>query len=89
MDCETLLRYLSDYIDGELDEALAEAAREHLATCHNCSVMLDTTQRTIRLYRDEARARIIPASRHQRLFNELSELLRRPSDEPSEPKDNP
>jgi len=44
MKCEDLLQYLSDYIDQELDEELTAEAQEHLATCHNCRVVLDTTQ---------------------------------------------
>ena len=70
MTCEELLQYLSDYIDNHLDEELTVAAREHLATCENCRVVLDTTQQTIFLFREQGR-RTIPAGRRQRLFNQL------------------
>jgi anti-sigma factor RsiW len=43
MNCSELMQYLSDYIDQELDEELTAEAQEHLATCHNCSVVLDST----------------------------------------------
>lgn len=78
MECETLLAYLSDYIDKNLDEELTAEAQEHLATCQNCRVVLDTTQQTIFLYRQQGR-RTIPAQRRQRLFNQLQEaFLKRP-----------
>jgi RNA polymerase sigma-70 factor, ECF subfamily len=70
MTCEQLVQYLSDYIDAELDEPLNAAAREHLATCRHCHIILDTTQNAIVLYRDRDR-RVIPASRRAHLFREI------------------
>ena len=70
MTCEELLQYLSDYIDRNLDEALTTAAQEHLATCENCRVVLDTTQQTIFLFREHGK-RAIPAQRRDALFSRL------------------
>ncbi len=72
--CEELLKYLSDYIDDELDEELTAEAQAHLATCRNCRVVLDTTQQTIFLFRQQG-ARRIPAARRQRLFSRLEEAF--------------
>ena len=74
MTCEELLQYLSDYIDQNLDEELTAAAREHLATCENCRVVLDTTQQTIFLFREQGQ-RTIPAGRRQRLFDQLQDAF--------------
>jgi adenosyl cobinamide kinase/adenosyl cobinamide phosphate guanylyltransferase len=70
MDCETLLTYLSDYIDQELDEELTEAAQEHLRTCRNCHVVLDSTQQMILLSRKHGKE-VIPMQRRRRLFERL------------------
>ena len=70
MECKDLVQYLSDYIDNNLDEALTQEAQEHLATCENCRVVLDTTQQTIFLYREQGK-RVIPAARRKRLFTQL------------------
>lgn len=70
MNCKQLLQYLSDYIDQNLDDALTAAARDHLATCQNCRVVLDTTQQTIFLFREQGK-RTIPAGNRQRLFAQL------------------
>jgi predicted anti-sigma-YlaC factor YlaD len=83
MDCETLVKYLSDYIDRQLSDELEAAAREHLMTCQNCQVMLDSTQRVIRLYHDAGREAAIPAVRRQRLYDELATLLARPPEAPA------
>jgi anti-sigma factor RsiW len=71
MDCETLLTYLSDYIDNQLDEDLTAEAEEHLATCHNCSVVLDSTQKAILLYRQQGK-REIPAERREKLYSQIA-----------------
>jgi anti-sigma factor RsiW len=70
MTCEELLQYLSDYIDRDLDEELTAAARAHLSTCQSCKVVLDTTQQTIALFREQG-GRTIPRVRRQRLYDEL------------------
>ncbi len=77
MQCEELITYLSDYIDSELDEALSEAAREHLATCENCSVVLNSTQKTIALYRENGRKQSLSAERHNRLYSEIATAFAR------------
>lgn len=70
MTCEQLVQYLSDYIDAELDGPLTAAAQEHLATCHHCHIVLDTTQNAIVLYRERDK-RVIPAARRSRLFHQI------------------
>ena len=74
MTCEDLLQYLSDYIDNNLDEGLTAVAEDHLATCHNCRVVLDSTQQTIFLFQEQGK-RTIPAQSRQRLFNQLQDAF--------------
>jgi len=70
MECEDFISYLSDYIDNDLNDELSAEAKEHLATCHNCSVVLDSTQKMILLYRDHGK-QVIPASRRQNLYDQI------------------
>lgn len=70
MNCAQLLQYLSDYIDQNLDDDLTTEAQAHLAGCHNCRVVLNSTQQTIFLYQEQEK-RTIPAQRRQRLFSQL------------------
>lgn len=74
MTCGELITYLSDYIDQDLSEELQAEAREHLATCQNCHVVLDTTQKMIFLCR-EAERQGIPAERRNALFERLQNAL--------------
>lgn len=70
MNCDELVQYLSEYIDRDLNEDLRAEAQEHLATCPNCRVVLDTTQQMIFLYRQTGR-QAIPAKRRRELFRRL------------------
>ena len=74
MECDDLILYLSDYIDNELTHDLSDEAQAHLATCHDCRVVLDTTNRTITLVQQQA-TRKIPAGRRKKLFAELQEAF--------------
>lgn len=78
MNCNELLQYLSDYIDQNLDEELTAEAQEHLATCQNCRVVLDTTQQTIFLFREQGQ-RTIPAASRRRLFSRLQDAFLNPA----------
>lgn len=70
--CEDLVQYLSEYLDHHLEDELAEAAREHLQTCRNCRVVLDSTERTILLYREQGAVQQLPADRQRALYDRLA-----------------
>jgi anti-sigma factor RsiW len=74
MTCDDLITYLSAYLDNELDTELASAAREHLATCERCQIVLNTTEGVIALGHRQ-QVRILPAARRERLFVRLQRAL--------------
>jgi anti-sigma factor (TIGR02949 family) len=77
MKCNELIQYLSDYIDQKLDTELSEEVRQHLATCENCCIALDTTQKTILLYKTAGHEEL-PIGQRSRLFERLeAELIKR------------
>jgi anti-sigma factor RsiW len=51
--CSEFLHELTDYLDGVIDAPTKSELEEHLAWCHNCYVVCDTTKKTIEIYRDE------------------------------------
>jgi anti-sigma factor RsiW len=50
--CSEFLKELTDYLDDALDTRTRAELEEHLAWCHNCYVICDTTKKTIEIYRD-------------------------------------
>ena len=51
MTCTDFLSQLTDYFDGQISPELLEEVRTHLAGCHHCEVVLNTTRQTIEVYR--------------------------------------
>ncbi len=51
MNCTDFLAKLTDYFDGQIDPALLVEVKEHLGICHHCEVVVDTTRKTIDVYR--------------------------------------
>jgi len=50
--CNDFLKELSDYLDGRITEELKVELDEHLHWCHECHVVMNTTKKTIEIYRD-------------------------------------
>ncbi len=52
MKCNDFLKELTDYLDGTLSEGLKAELDEHLHWCRECHVVMNTTKKTIEIYRD-------------------------------------
>ena len=51
MNCTEFLAKLTDYFDGQIDPELLTEVKEHLGSCHHCEVVVDSTRKTIEVYR--------------------------------------
>ena len=71
-NCEGLLESLSAYIDGELPPDLCAELEKHLAGCNDCTVVLNTTKRTIDLVHSPLEKPDIPNDVRERLFQRLN-----------------
>jgi len=50
--CTEFLKELTDYLDGTITVSVREELEEHLHWCNECHVVLNTTKKTIQIYRD-------------------------------------
>jgi len=50
--CSDFLQELTNYLDGAIDARTRAELEDHLAWCHYCYVVCDTTKKTIEIYRD-------------------------------------
>jgi anti-sigma factor RsiW len=71
-NCRKILVEISDYIDGELDEALCTDLEKHLSNCHNCTVVVNTLRKTVELYHSNSSAEILPDQVRSDLFARLN-----------------
>ncbi len=69
--CAELQLQLPDYLDGETKDAICRAIEQHLASCDDCRVVVDTMKKTIMLYRNEPREDV-PSDVHERLVRVLN-----------------
>ena len=51
MNCTDFLAKLTDYFDGQIEADLLAEVKEHLGSCHHCEVVVNTTRKTIDVYR--------------------------------------
>ncbi len=66
--CRELLNQLSDYLDGVLSIELCSEIEQHLKTCKNCTIVVDTLKKTIELYQETAKSEKMPSEVRQRLY---------------------
>lgn len=53
MNCEQMLREISNYLDGELDAAVRSAMDEHFRGCQRCTSLLAGMRNVVTLFGDE------------------------------------
>ena len=51
LTCKDFLSELSDYLDESIDAELRAKLEEHIAECPNCWVVVDTCQKTLKVYK--------------------------------------
>jgi anti-sigma factor (TIGR02949 family) len=51
LTCKEFLQELTDYLDSTVDAELRLKLERHINECPNCFVILDTTQKTIKVYK--------------------------------------
>jgi len=47
MECNELIEQLSEYLDPEAQQKLCREIEEHLSRCRDCSLYVDSVQKTI------------------------------------------
>ncbi len=67
LTCKEFLQELSDFLDETVDPGLRNNLEAHITACPNCFVILDTTKRTIQVYKG-VDAQPIPEDVHLRLM---------------------
>ena len=72
MNCTDFLAKLTDYFDGDIEPTLLVEVKQHLGTCHHCEVVVDTTRKTIDIYRG-AETYQFPTELQDRLRNAVME----------------
>ena len=51
LTCDQLLDELSEYLDEDVEGGLRKELEAHVTQCPNCWVMVDTTKKTVSIYK--------------------------------------
>jgi len=52
LNCKSLIREISDYIDGDLDLSVKQELERHLEHCGECKMVVDQTRLTVEVFCD-------------------------------------
>ena len=74
LTCKDFLSELSDYLDETIDAELRAKLEKHITECPNCWVILDTTRRTIKIYKG-MEAHPVPEDVQSRLMQALEKKM--------------
>jgi anti-sigma factor (TIGR02949 family) len=74
LTCKEFLRELSEYLDGAIDPDLRAKLERHITECPNCWVILDTSKKTINIYRGMD-PQPLPQDVHDRLIAVLQRKM--------------
>ena len=69
LTCKEFLNELNDFLDESVDQELKTKLETHVTECPNCWVVVDTTKKTLKVYKgiepqvipDEVRTRLMLA----------------------------
>ena len=54
ISCADFLAELSNYVEGDIADELRAQLEAHLSHCRSCTVLVDSTRKTIRILADSA-----------------------------------
>ena len=74
--CKEILDLLSEYLDGELPEAVCVEIETHVTDCEACNEFLRSLRRTVEMCR-EFKARDLPGPLPRETRDELMEAYRK------------
>ena len=74
MNCQGVVREISNYIDGELELSVKQELERHLEHCEHCDLVVNQTRLTVELFCD-SKAIELPADVKSRLHDALRRKL--------------
>lgn len=74
LTCKDFIDALNDFLDETADADLREQVEAHISKCPNCWVVLNTTQKTLKVFRGYEHQEL-PEDVHTRLMERLQQKI--------------
>jgi anti-sigma factor RsiW len=75
LNCKSVIRELSNYLDGELDAAAKQELEKHIDHCTDCKLIVNQTKLTVEIVCGSQHIEL-PAGVHSRLHEALRRKMR-------------
>ena len=75
IDCHTVWREISNFIEGEVSAEMRERMGDHFRDCHHCTAILDGTRNVLELVADGETFQL-PDGFSSRLYSRLQQTLK-------------
>lgn len=72
--CKEFLKELNDFLDGLIDPEMRKDWQKHVDECPNCFVMVDTTRKTLQVYKG-MQEQEVPTDIKSRLMQALEKKM--------------
>ena len=72
--CKQFLQELNDYLDPNVDAVMKAHLNRHVSQCPNCFVLVDTTKKTLQVYKG-MEPQAIPEDVQSRLWKALERKM--------------
>jgi len=76
LNCNGVIREISNYIDGQLDPPVKQELERHLQDCEDCKMVVDQTRLTVEIFCDSKPVELptdVKARLHDALHRRLHE----------------
>ena len=74
LTCKQFLQELNDYLDPNIDAEMKNHLNAHVTQCPNCFVIVDTTMKTLQVYKG-VEPQVIPEDVKIRLWKALDRKM--------------
>jgi hypothetical protein len=74
LNCEAVMREISNYINREVDAGLRQDLEQHLEGCRHCTVVLSQINKTVSVFCDDEPVDL-PTAVRTRLYDALQRKL--------------
>jgi anti-sigma factor RsiW len=74
LTCKQFLQELNDYLDDTVDQEIRLQLEAHVTKCPNCFVIVDTTKKTLQVYKG-MEPQVIPTDIETRLMKALEKKM--------------
>ena len=69
--CKEIEKFISEYIDNQLQDPLKQMIEEHIKICNRCFALLDSLEKTIELSKKLYKKHSVPKIVNKRVFYQV------------------